>query len=213
MRKADTPPILLLLTLLAVLTVLPGTASAVAQEGTTESPAEGESAAADNPRVTLETNKGTLVLELFPDKAPKTVENFLAYVESGFYEGTVFHRVIPGFMIQAGAYTTDFQEKNTRAPVENESTNGVSNTRGTVAMARLPNPHSATSQFYVNVVDNPSLDYPNYGGYTVFGEVVEGMEVADAISKVPTTNRGSLSDVPREPVVIEKVTVDKAGGG
>lgn len=210
MCKADRTPItLLLVTLLAVLAALPG----IAQEGAAESTSE--ATPAGNPRVTrvvLETSKGTLVLKLFPDKAPKTVENFLAYVESGFYEGTIFHRVIPGFMIQAGAYTTDFQEKNTRAPVENESTNGVSNTRGTVAMARLPDPHSATSQFYINVVDNPSLDYPSYGGYTVFGEVVKGMEVADAISKVPTTNRGSLSNVPREPVVIEKVTVHKAGG-
>jgi peptidyl-prolyl cis-trans isomerase A (cyclophilin A) len=205
MRKSATTPVpLLVLILLTLLTVVPATA----QEGAAKS----EAPASANPRVTLETTLGTIVLELFPDKAPKTVENFLGYAESGFYEGTLFHRVIPGFMIQAGAYTTDFQEKDTRAPVENESRNGLSNTRGTVAMARFPDPDSATSQFYINVVDNPSLDYPSYGGYTVFGKVVKGMDVADAISKVPTTRRGSLSDLPREPVVIDKVTVENAGG-
>lgn len=208
MRQARTTPFaLFLVTLLAVLTVVPALAQDTGEETEVESTSEGETAPS-KPRVTLETNQGTIVLELFPEQSPKTVENFLAYAESGFYEGTIFHRVIPGFMIQGGGFTRDFQEKDTRAPVENESEGGPSNTRGTVAMARLPDPDSATSQFFINVVDNASLDYPSHGGYTVFGEVVEGMEVADAISKVPTTNRGRMADVPREPVVIEKVTVE-----
>lgn len=165
-------------------------------------------AVAANPQVVMKTSKGTLVVELFPDKSPKTVENFLAYVEAGHYDGTIFHRVIPGFMVQGGGFTRDMQQKSTRAPVENESDNELSNERGTIAMARTGNPHSATSQFYINVVDNPSLDYSSRGwGYTVFGKVVEGMDVADAISKVSTTRKGRMGDVPQEPVVIEKVAV------
>jgi len=184
----------LLCTLLASLVLTSFVAPILAQDG--------------NPRVKMETSKGAIVLELFPDKSPKTVENFLAYVESGYFDGTVFHRVIPDFMIQGGGFTADLTQKDTRGPVENESNNGLTNDRGTVAMARTRNPHSATSQFFVNVVDNPSLNYSQRGwGYTVFGKVVEGMEVADAISKVPTTRKGSMSDVPAEPVVIQKVTV------
>jgi cyclophilin family peptidyl-prolyl cis-trans isomerase len=211
MRKSTTisTPLRALI-LLTVLTLVPAmVVPATAQEGT----AKKEAPASTNPRVTLETTLGTIVLELFPDKAPKTVENFLGYAESGFYEGTLFHRVIPGFMIQGGGFSGDFQQKETRAPVENESDNGLSNTRGTVAMARTSDPHSATSQFFINVVDNPSLNHSSRGwGYTVFGKVVKGMDVADAISKVPTTRRGPMSDVPREPVVIDKVTVENAGG-
>ena len=202
-------PTLLLVTLLTVFGTVSAVLPGAAQEGATEKSSESEAAPSDSPRVSLETNQGTLVLELFPEESPKTVENFLAYAESGFYDGTVFHRVIPGFMIQGGGFTTEFQKKDTRAPVENESDNGLSNTRGTVAMARTRDPHSATSQFFINVVDNPSLDHSGPGtGYTVLGEVVKGMEVADAISKVPTTNRGRMADVPREAVVIEKVSVE-----
>lgn len=169
-------------------------------------------AQAENPRVAIETNKGTIVLELFPEQSPKTVENFLGYVESGYFDGTVFHRVIPGFMVQGGGFTLDgdnnLNKKDTRAPVENESDNGLANERGTVAMARTRNPHSATAQFFINVVDNPSLNYSKQGwGYTVFGKVVSGMDVAEAISKVPTTREGPMSDVPVEPVVIRSVSV------
>lgn len=168
--------------------------------------------AASHPRVKLETSKGAMVLELYPDKAPKTVANFLDYVKSGFFDGTIFHRVIPGFMIQGGGFTPDMQQKPTRDPVQNESNNGLSNERGTIAMARTSDPNSATAQFYINVVDNSSLNFSGGRlGYTVFGKVVEGMDVADAISKVPTTRRGRMSDVPQEPVEIQKVTLQPAG--
>lgn len=165
-------------------------------------------ALAANPQVEIETNKGTLVLELFPEESPKTVANFLSYVKAGHYDGTIFHRVIPSFMIQGGGFTSEMQQKSTQDPVENESDNGLANDRGTIAMARTSNPHSATSQFYINVVDNSSLNYSSRGwGYTVFGKVVEGMDVADAIAKVPTGRQGPMEGVPREPVVIEKATV------
>lgn len=166
---------------------------------------------AANPKVHIETNKGTLVLELYPDKAPETVENFLGYVREGFYDGTIFHRVIPGFMIQGGGFTPDMEQKPTRAPIPNEADNGLSNERGTIAMARTPDPHSATAQFFINVVDNDFLDFksetPQGWGYCVFGRVVEGMETADAIVAVPTGRRGMHQDVPLEPVVMEKVTI------
>ncbi len=171
-------------------------------------PAAGSNTAA-KPRVALETSKGEIVLELEPDKAPKTVENFLSYVESGFYGGTIFHRVIQGFMIQGGGFTADMKQKPTRSPVVNEAATGLSNERGTIAMARTNDPDSATSQFFINTVDNPNLDYRSAGspGYTAFGRVVEGMDVVDAIAGVATGRRGMYQDVPTEPVVIEKATV------
>jgi cyclophilin family peptidyl-prolyl cis-trans isomerase len=159
-------------------------------------------------RVALETSKGTIVLELAQDKAPGTVENFLAYVRDGFFDGTVFHRVIDGFMIQGGGFTEDLSRKETRAPIQNESATALSNARGTIAMARTDDPHSATSQFFINAVDNPGLDRsPGNAGYTAFGRVVEGMDVVDAIAGVPTGRKSGMGDVPVEPVVIRKATV------
>lgn len=174
-----------------------------------------KSSSGERPRVALDTSKGTIVLELYPDKTPKTVENFLAYVETGFFDGTVFHRVIPGFMIQAGGYTgPGLDLKQTRPPVVNESQGGLSNERGTVAMARTGDPNSATSQFFINTEDQNKghLDYRGPGtGYTAFGKVVEGMDVVDAISKVETGPgpHPGFQDVPKEPVVIRKATVVK----
>jgi peptidyl-prolyl cis-trans isomerase B (cyclophilin B) len=164
------------------------------------------------PRVRIETNRGTIVVELEPDKAPKTVANFLAYVRAGFYDGTIFHRVIPGFMAQGGGFTADFERKPTRPPIENEAGNGLSNRRGTVAMARTADVDSATSQFFINLVDNTYLDHrdstPRGFGYCVFGRVVEGMDVVDAIAAIPTGPSGPFpGDVPTEPVVIVKTTV------
>lgn len=162
------------------------------------------------PRVYMETSLGDIVLELNKEKAPKTVENFLYYVHEGFYEGTIFHRVIDDFMIQGGGFTEDFQQKPTRPPIPNEAKNGLKNTRGSIAMARTPDPHSATAQFFINVGDNPSLDYPSPDGwgYTVFGEVVKGMDVVDEIRQVSTGQGGPFpQDVPQTPVIIEKVTL------
>jgi peptidyl-prolyl cis-trans isomerase A (cyclophilin A) len=168
-------------------------------------PAEAPAAA---PRVALNTNLGRIVIELDAAKAPKSAENYLQYVRDGFYAGTVFHRVIPGFMAQAGGFTADLQLKPTRAAIPNEANNGLSNMRGTVAMARTNEPHSATSQFFVNVVDNQRLDFVSeqngLWGYAVFGKVVEGMDVIDKIAALPTGGQGPLPrDVPTEPVVIE----------
>ncbi|NOY44665.1 MAG: peptidyl-prolyl cis-trans isomerase [Deltaproteobacteria bacterium] len=174
-------------------------------------------AAAGNPRVALKTTKGTIVLELYPDKAPRTVENFLRYVREGFYEGTVFHRVIPGFVIQGGGLTPDLRPKPTRAPIPNEAKNGLSNRRGTVAMARTMVVDSATSQFFVNLADNTFLDHrnetPQGYGYAVFGRVVEGMDVVDAIAAVPTGTVKGFRDVPKEAVVIESAEVLPMGPG
>jgi peptidyl-prolyl cis-trans isomerase B (cyclophilin B) len=167
--------------------------------------------AAKAPRVALDTTKGRIVLELDAAHAPKTVENFLAYVRAGHYDGTIFHRVIPGFMIQGGGFTADMAQKPTRPPVGNEADNGLKNQRGTVAMARTSDPHSATAQFFVNTVDNSFLDFrskdPQGWGYTVFGKVVEGLDVVEAIAKVQTTSKGAYQDVPVEPVVIRKAAV------
>lgn len=170
------------------------------------------------PRVSMQTNMGTIVLELYPDKAPKTVANFLQYVKDGFYTGTLFHRVIRNFMIQGGGFTADYQRKQTRAPIMNEANNGLSNTRGTIAMARTFEPHSATSQFFINVADNARLDYtastPRGWGYCVFGRVVRGMNVVDKIRNLPTGARGPFAgNVPLEPVIIEKVTLLPATAG
>lgn len=153
--------------------------------------------------VVLSTNMGDITIELLPDQAPISVENFLGYVESCFYDGTVFHRVIPGFMIQAGGFTEDLMQKQTRAPIENEADNGLKNERGTVAMARRSDPNSATSQFYINLVDNQILDHGVRDfGYAVFGRVTEGMDVVDAIAASTTTMRNGMSDVPVENLII-----------
>lgn len=175
-------------------------------------PSEGSGAtAATPPRVVLETSMGRVVLELFPDKAPKTVENFLRYVRAGHYEGTIFHRVVAGFVIQGGGFTPEMREKSTGPPVPNEADNGLQNQRGTVAMARTSDPHSARAQFFVNLKDNGFLDHtaqtPQGWGYAVFGKVVEGMDVVDAIAGVETGRHGPFSDVPKTPVVIQKATV------
>jgi len=170
--------------------------------------------AAEAPRVKLTTSMGDVVIALAPDKAPATVENFLAYVRDGFYDGTVFHRVIAGFMIQGGGFGPDFERKPTRDPIRNEADNGLKNDNGTVAMARTGDPHSATAQFFINVADNDFLNHtapnPRGWGYAVFGRVVEGMDVVERIKSVATGNRGSYKDVPREPVIIESATIVEA---
>lgn len=167
--------------------------------------ARGENAG-EAPRVVLETNHGNIILELYPDKAPQSVGNFLAYVDEGYYSGTIFHRVIDGFMIQGGGFTDDMTQKSTKNGVPNEADNGLKNSRGTVAMARTTDPHSATSQFFINLEDNAPLDHtdktPRGWGYTVFGKVVEGMDVVDVIAKAPTGTVGPFRDVPSETVVI-----------
>lgn len=164
-----------------------------------------------NPRVSMQTSQGTIVIELNAEKAPKSVENFLAYVRDGFYDGTIFHRVINGFMIQGGGFDANMKQKPTNAPIENEANNGLKNNKYTLAMARTSDPHSATAQFFINVADNDFLNFtsptPNGWGYAVFGQVVEGTEVVDAIKGVKTGNRGFHQDVPVENVVIEKASV------
>lgn len=165
-----------------------------------------------NPKVELQTSSGVIVIELYPEKAPKTVENFLRYVQDGFYRGTIFHRVIPGFMIQGGGFTADYQQKPVRDPVGNEADNGLHNEAGTIAMARTSNPHSATAQFFINVNDNAFLDHvaptPRGWGYCVFGKVIKGMDVAQRIVAIPTGPGGPFpTDVPRQPVLIESARV------
>jgi cyclophilin family peptidyl-prolyl cis-trans isomerase len=164
-----------------------------------------------NPRVLLETTKGKIVLELNAAKAPKTVKNFVDYVKSGHYNGVIFHRVIPGFMIQGGGMTANMTEKPTRASIQNEADNGLKNDRGTIAMARTRDPHSASAQFFINVANNAALNHKSKTesgwGYAVFGKVVEGMDVADAIVGVPTTTKGPHGDVPVQPIVIQKASV------
>ena len=166
---------------------------------------------AETMSVKMETNKGTIVLELNAGKAPKTVENFLNYVKDGFYDGTIFHRVIGNFMIQGGGFTPDMQQKETQAAIPNEANNGLSNDNGTIAMARTGDPHSATAQFFINVKDNHFLNFtgenPQGWGYAVFGKVTEGMDVVTAIKEVETSNKGHFQDVPVNDVVIEKVTI------
>ena len=162
--------------------------------------------------VKLATSMGDIVVQLDPVKAPKTVENFVQYVKAGHYNGTIFHRVIDGFMVQGGGMTPDMKEKPTRAPIPLESRNGLSNARGTLAMARTNVPDSATSQFFINVVDNNFLDSarsPDGNGYAVFGKVIQGMDVVDKIRKVQTGNKGMHSDVPKEPVLIKTATIEK----
>ncbi|SUA81869.1 Peptidyl-prolyl cis-trans isomerase cyp18 [Pandoraea pnomenusa] len=163
------------------------------------------------PQVLFKTSAGNFVVEVNPKAAPKTVDNFLQYVNSGFYNGTIFHRVINNFMIQGGGFTPDMQQKPTRAPVPIESKNGLKNLTGTIAMARTSDPNSATAQFFINVKDNASLDYPNPDGYgyTVFGKVVSGMDTVEKIKGVATTRSGMYADVPATPVVIESASVVK----
>ncbi|MFA7293775.1 MAG: peptidylprolyl isomerase [Rhodocyclaceae bacterium] len=165
------------------------------------------SAFAANPTLEMKTSQGTLIIELYADKAPKSAANFLQYVKDGFYNGTVFHRVIDGFMIQGGGFTSDMQQKPTRAPIENEAKNGLKNNTGTLAMARTGDPHSATAQFFINLVDNVPLDYPSRDGwgYAVFGKVTQGLDVVQKIAKVRTGNAGMHQNVPTTPVVIESV--------
>jgi cyclophilin family peptidyl-prolyl cis-trans isomerase len=168
-------------------------------------------ATSQRPQVTMETSVGRIVLELYPDKAPKTVANFLGYAKSGHYNGTIFHRVIPKFMIQGGGFTLDMKQKPSGRPIGNEADNGLKNTRGTIAMARTQDPHSATSQFFINTVDNDYLNHKSKDvsgwGYTVFGRVIEGMVVVDSISEVKTGTKGMFRNVPVEPIVIDKMSV------
>jgi peptidyl-prolyl cis-trans isomerase B (cyclophilin B) len=161
--------------------------------------------------VLMQTTVGSLTLELDSDSAPKTVENFLAYLEDGFYDGTIFHRVIENFMIQGGGFTVEMEQKETRAPVENEANNGLKNNRGSIAMARTQDPHSATAQFFINVQDNDFLNHTGENmqgwGYAVFGRVTEGEDVLDKIRAVDTGGAAGHQDVPLEPIIIESLTV------
>jgi len=166
--------------------------------------------------VTLNTTFGSIKLELDAERAPVTVANFLAYARDGFYDGTIFHRVIDNFMIQGGGFDSDMQQKETGAPIENEADNGLTNDFGTIAMARTMDPHSATAQFFINVKDNDFLNHSSKSmqgwGYTVFGKVIEGEEVLDRIRAVPTTSRSGHQDVPVDPVIIERVIVEDDAG-
>ncbi len=166
---------------------------------------------AETTMVKMDTNHGTIMLELDAENAPNTVANFLTYAKEGFYDGTIFHRVISNFMIQGGGFTEDMNQKTTHDPIENEANNGLKNDNGTIAMARTGDPHSATAQFFINVKDNDFLNFssetPQGWGYAVFGKVTEGMDVVEKIKAVPTTTKGPYQDVPAETVIIEKVTV------
>jgi len=168
-------------------------------------------AAAANPVVILDTSAGAITIELFADKAPDSVQNFLEYVRDGFYSGTIIHRVVPGYVIQGGGYTPELVEKSTRPPVRNEATNGLSNARGTVAMARMSAVRSATSQFFINLANNARLDHrgfaPDDYGYAVFGRVIAGMDVVDRIAAMPAASRDGMDDVPVAPVVIKSATL------
>ncbi len=164
------------------------------------------------PRVKLETTSGDIIIELNPEKAPISTKNFITYVKEGFYDGTIFHRIIPGFMAQGGGFTPDFEQKPTHAPIKNEADNGLKNKRGTIAMARTPDPDSATSQFFINFQDNPSLDHrdktPQGWGYAVFGEVVEGtMYVVDEMAHVPTGSHGLHQNAPKTDIIIRKASL------
>jgi cyclophilin family peptidyl-prolyl cis-trans isomerase len=171
----------------------------------------GLAGAEEAPHVSIKTSMGDIVIELYPEKAPKTVQNFLDYVKSGHYKGTIFHRVIDDFMIQGGGFDKNMKQKPTKNPIQNEASNGLKNERYTVAMARTGFPHSATSQFFINVNDNAFLDYPGRDGwgYCVFGKVIKGMEVVDQIKKVETTTHDMNQNVPVKPIVIESATIVK----
>jgi cyclophilin family peptidyl-prolyl cis-trans isomerase len=170
-------------------------------------------AADANPRVEMETSKGKFVIELFPEKAPETVKNFLNYVDTKFYDGTIFHRVIPNFMIQGGGFTSDMKKKSAGTPIKNEADNGLKNERSTIAMARTGDPHSATAQFFINSVNNDFLNHKGKTqqgwGYVVFGKVIKGMDVVDAISSAKTVTRGGYRDIPAETIEIRSVRVLK----
>ena len=176
-----------------------------------DAPAEAAAPAVNGPQVSLKTTMGEIVLQLDQDKAPKTVANFMQYVKQDFYKGTIFHRVIDGFMIQAGGMNEKFEGRKTNKPVKNESNNGLSNQPYTVAMAREDHPDSATSQFFINVADNSGIDYPNYkgSGYTVFGKVVKGQEVVDKIKGVMVDDMRGMQNVPVTPIFIKSVSVLK----
>lgn len=169
----------------------------------------GTAAFAANPQVEMKTSQGAIVIELYPDKAPKSVANFLQYVKDGFYKGTIFHRVIDGFMIQGGGFTANMTEKPTRSPIVNEAKNGLKNEAGAIAMARTSDPDSAAAQFYINLVNNAPLDYPGSDGwgYAVFGRVIKGFDVVQKIGKTPTGSAGFYRDVPTTPIVIESVSL------
>lgn len=164
---------------------------------------------AANPQVEMKTSQGIIIIELYRDKAPQSVENFLRYVKEDFYKGTLFHRVIDGFMIQGGGFSSGMKEKPTREPIQNEAKNGVKNEMGTIAMARTGDPHSATAQFFINLKNNTSLDYPNPDGwgYAVFGKVIKGLDVVQKIGKTTTGSSGFYQDVPTTPIVIESVKI------
>lgn len=160
----------------------------------------------DNPQLLMQTNQGNITLELFQEQAPETVKNFLTYVDNGFYSGTIFHRTIAGFMIQGGGFTESLSRKETRAPIRNESGNGLSNSRGTISMARTNHPHSATSQFFINTVDNRNLDAQGSRfGYAVFGRVIQGMDIVMSISRAPTAPKAGHRDVPKQPIIISAI--------
>lgn len=190
--------------LMAVLCL--GLAFTAAAAGTTSAKGDAGGAADANPRVKFETSMGNIVLELYPEKAPKTVANFLAYVDAGFYDNTIFHRIIKGFVVQGGGYDAAMKEKATRPPIENEAKNGLKNSAGTISMARTSEPHSASSQFFLNLRDNASLDYPSFDGwgYAVFGKIVEGNDVLAKMGEVPTGVTKGMQDVPQQPVMIKK---------
>jgi peptidyl-prolyl cis-trans isomerase A (cyclophilin A) len=179
----------------------------------TAAPAAAPQPAPGNPVVIIETSAGAITAELFKDRAPVSVENFLQYVREGHYTGTIWHRVVPGYVIQGGGYTPELVEKSTHPPIQNEATNGLSNLRGTLAMARTRQARSATSQFYINLANNPSLDHrgfsPDDFGYAVFGRVLSGMDVVDRIAAVRTASRDGMDTVPVTPVLITAVTEKK----
>ncbi len=167
-------------------------------------------AAADNPRVVMETSMGTMVLELYPEKAPITVKNFLNYVDSGFYDGTIFHRVIPGFVLQGGGFDAEMEKKKNNPPIQNEADNGLRNLRATLSMARTSQINSATSQFFINLKNNSNLDHGSRDfGYAVFAKVVKGVSVIDKMAGVKTTTKGHYQNVPAEPIFIVSATREK----
>jgi len=208
MSRATSPSKVALFLLALMLGVAGCGASEPGKQTVSTAPAAGQPA---NPRVLIETSKGNITVEVFPHNAPQSAANFLNYVKSGFYDGLAFHRVIPGFMIQTGGMTPDMVEKPKGAPIQNEADNGLKNLRGTLAMARMGEPHSASSQFFINVADNAFLNHRGKSdegwGYAVFGQVVDGMNVVDAIVAVPRGSRGPYDDVPVDPVVMKRVTL------